>query len=181
MKRKLLVNLFGGPGTGKSTTAAHLFALCKHEGINCELIREYIKDWVWEGRDLHELDQFYIAIKQCRKEYTTALGVDLMITDSPALLGVYYSDPKNRDAVKQIVTRKDQYLCRHGYEIYNIFLNRVKPFNPAGRFQNEEESKNIDTELRQFLYDTQVLFKEIDGDDRAADQLLEDVMFLREV
>jgi len=34
----LVVNLYGGPGTGKSTTAAATFAELKMAGINCELV-----------------------------------------------------------------------------------------------------------------------------------------------
>ena len=48
MKRTKIVNLYGGPGTGKSTTAAALFAEMKIRGVNCEYIQEYAKDKAWE-------------------------------------------------------------------------------------------------------------------------------------
>lgn len=47
MKTKV-INLYGGPGTGKSTTAGALFAEMKFRGINCEYVQEYAKDKAWE-------------------------------------------------------------------------------------------------------------------------------------
>lgn len=43
MKQKV-INLYGGPGTGKSTTAAMLFAKMKLAGFNCEYVPEFAKD-----------------------------------------------------------------------------------------------------------------------------------------
>ena len=45
----LVVNFFAGPGAGKSSMAAGLFAELKFRGVNCELATEYAKDKVWEG------------------------------------------------------------------------------------------------------------------------------------
>lgn len=40
----LVVNLFGGPGSGKSTGAAYVFARLKMLGYNAELVTEFAKD-----------------------------------------------------------------------------------------------------------------------------------------
>lgn len=48
MKTPIVINLFGGPGSGKSTGAAYIFSQLKMKGINCELITEYAKDKTWE-------------------------------------------------------------------------------------------------------------------------------------
>jgi len=47
-KETLIVNLFGGPGTGKSTLCADLFAKLKWRHTNCEMALEFAKDKVWE-------------------------------------------------------------------------------------------------------------------------------------
>ena len=44
----LVINLCGGPGTGKSTLSANLFAKLKMAGVDVELAPEYVKDLVWE-------------------------------------------------------------------------------------------------------------------------------------
>jgi hypothetical protein len=59
----VVVNLYGGPGTGKSRTAALLFATMKQRGVNCELATEYAKDVVWEGRESLLSDQIYLFAK----------------------------------------------------------------------------------------------------------------------
>ena len=43
MKNTLLVNLYAGPGAGKSTGAAYIFAKLKMAGIDCEYVSEYAK------------------------------------------------------------------------------------------------------------------------------------------
>ena len=45
-----VINLFGGPGCGKSTTAADLFARMKLRGLSVELVTEYAKDVVWDEK-----------------------------------------------------------------------------------------------------------------------------------
>ena len=47
-KQALVVNLIGGPCSGKSTIAAELFARLKKMGIRCELVTEYIKERIYE-------------------------------------------------------------------------------------------------------------------------------------
>jgi len=42
------INLWAGPGTGKSTMAASIFAELKWNKIDCELVSEYAKQIVWE-------------------------------------------------------------------------------------------------------------------------------------
>jgi hypothetical protein len=39
----VVVNLFGGPGTGKSTTASGVFYHLKRDNRNVELVQEYAK------------------------------------------------------------------------------------------------------------------------------------------
>ena len=61
-----VINLFGGPSTGKSTLAALLFGTLKSKyDLNCEYVNEYAKDLVYEKRNQILLkDQLYIFAKQ---------------------------------------------------------------------------------------------------------------------
>ena len=43
-----VINLFAGPGTGKSTTAAGLFYKMKSKGYMVELVTEFAKDLVYQ-------------------------------------------------------------------------------------------------------------------------------------
>lgn len=140
-----IINLYGGPGTGKSTTAAHTFALLKHQGINCELVTEYAKDKVWED-SLEVLgNQIYVFGKQYHRIYRLLDKVDYIITDSPLLLSIHYAKAHG-PLFKGLV-----------YEVYNsmknidIFLERQKKYQAIGRLQTEEEAKVIDKEIRNIL------------------------------
>jgi hypothetical protein len=137
-----VINLYGGPGTGKSTTAAGLFFEMKNQGINCELAREYAKDVVWEGRNHLLENQIYIFAKQLKRLLDLDEQVDYAVTDSPLILSLVYRKAarwKEGQAFDQLVIEEF-----NRFDNVNIFLQRVKPFEQAGRVQTIEEAKALD-------------------------------------
>ena len=50
--------VFGGPGCGKSTLMARIFAELKTRGYDCEMVTEFAKDLVWEKRDETFKDEY---------------------------------------------------------------------------------------------------------------------------
>ena len=60
MKETLVINLIGGPCSGKSTIAAELFARLKKMGVHCELVSEYIKDRIYEENQTMPKNQIAI-------------------------------------------------------------------------------------------------------------------------
>ena len=95
MKHTIVVNLIGSPGSGKSTTAAGLFYNLKKLGINCEMALEYAKDKVYEESFKTMDDQLYIFGKQYHRMWRLKNLVDVIITDSPLLLSIYYNKTKS--------------------------------------------------------------------------------------
>jgi len=151
--RQRVINLFAGPGTGKSTGAAYIFAKLKMLGINCELVQEYAKERVWQN-DLEVFqNQLYVIAKQSMRMSRLKNKVDVIITDSPIIMGAVYckNTPYYHDFYKVLQT------IDRGYESYNYFLNRVKPYNPAGRFQDEEGAKKIDKEIFDLLHENHMV------------------------
>lgn len=148
--RTLNVNLYSGPGTGKSTCAALLFGKLKLYGITAELVTEYAKDLVWEERH-HTLGfQPYVSGKQLWRMTRLQGKVDVVITDSPFILGILYQ--KGRNPVFE------EYLLSEfaKYRNLNILLDRnlaVHPYNPRGRNQTEAEAIVLDEEIRALLRD----------------------------
>ena len=56
-----IINIYGGPGVGKSTGAAMIFAKMKMLGINCELVTEYAKTLTYEKRfEILQENQLYV-------------------------------------------------------------------------------------------------------------------------
>ena len=169
MKTKI-INLYGGPGSGKSTGAAYIFSQLKMNNINCEYIQEYAKDRVWQN-DLEVFNnQLYVVAKQSLRMSRLKGKVDVIITDSPLLLGIYYC--------KDVPYAKDFHnVLFHIYEEYenhNYFVNRVKPYNPKGRFQDEDGAKNIDTILKNILNFNFIKFKEFNGDQIGYNNIIAD-------
>jgi len=155
-KDTLLVNFYAGPGTGKSSTMAGVFSELKWMGINCEMAPEFAKEKVWEG-SLNILDnQIYVFGKQLHTIHRLLGKVDVIITDSPLLLSIIYG--KN-----ECPEFKDLVLAVHnGLNNWNIFLNRIKKFNPSGRLQNEKESIEIDNRILKLLGDNKIKFDRYD-------------------
>lgn len=162
-----IINLFAGPGSGKSTTAAGLFFLMKTKGYRVELVTEYAKDMTYEKRFNILADQLYILAKQNRKITRLINQVDFIITDSPILLGLIYDEEKNKLFIDLV------WKLFNEYDNYNYFINRVKKYAQYGRNQVESEAREIDFKIRDLI--AYLPFKEIDGDDIAPSSILEDI------
>ena len=50
------------------------------------------------------------------------------------------------------------------YDNINFFINRTKPYNPAGRNQTAEESDDISLRIKEFYNKLDIPYTEIDGD-----------------
>lgn len=154
-----ILNLFAGPGAGKSTIAAGLFYLCKNAGMNVELVTEYAKDLTWEKRFDMMTDQLYILAKQNRKLARLRDQVDLVITDSPILLSYHYVTPEFLpENFKNLVIE-----LWNSYDNYNIFINRAKAYNPIGRYQTEAQAMDIDHRIWDMLVELKIKYHTIRG------------------
>lgn len=145
--KTVVINLVGAPGAGKSTGAAYIFALLKMQGIDAELVTEFVKDKLWEGNKAVFENQAYIFGKQSFRLSRCADKVDVIVTDSPLPLSIQYNPNSNlRDNFNKYVM--DVF---NSYENRNYYLMRVKEYNPNGRFQTEEESNEIGSEIKNLL------------------------------
>lgn len=148
----LIVNLFSGPGAGKSTMAAHVFAELKWAGVNCELATEYAKEKVWEGSFNVLNNQRLVYGKQYHMIWRPSQHVDAVITDSPILLSAIYSLPE--DILLRSLIVEDFKKFRN----LNFFLKRYKKYVQTGRMQDEEQAKEKDNEIKQLLLDNGIDF-----------------------
>ena len=184
-KEHLIINLFGGPGTGKSTTAAELFALIKKNKkeieekrgkFSVELIREFAKDLVYEQSLFQLKNQLYVSAMQQKKlvdliSYFETINSDsIIITDSPLILGINYYDGDNIFLDGLLI---HEFLQPNGFKInnLNIFLNRVKEYDPSGRLQTEEEAKKIDREIINLLDNRDIDYQILTADKDVAQNI----------
>lgn len=152
-----IINLYGGPGTGKSTTAALLYGEMKQKGINCELVTEYAKDVVWWEAEAKLKNQIYVFAKQHSRIFRLLDKVDYIITDSPLLLSCFYGRHESEEfhnLIKHEVNSHDN---------IHIFLNRCKKYNPIGRMQTEDEARYIDIQIISMLQGNDIDFSIFDA------------------
>lgn len=168
-----IVNLFGGPGAGKSTTAAGLFYEMKKRRIEVELVTEYAKDMVWEGRHNILDDQIYIFAKQQRRiARLRDHRVDWVITDSPIALGLVYL----REGVLSSNFPGLVMEVFNSFDNYNFLLQRNFEYNPVGRNQKDvEEAQVYDRKVTALLNTFNVPFQSILGGERAVDRILAEI------
>ena len=159
-----VINLFGGPGSGKSTTAAGLFYFMKLRHISVELVTEYAKDLVWSNRLEDMLDQQeYIFAKQNHRIHRLRGKVDYAIVDSPLLLS--YAYPKANEEQKGVEKWPaiDAFLefvvkVYSTYTNENFYLMRPDSYQEGGREHDIEQAKRIDDIVSQTLTDLKVPF-----------------------
>jgi ribA/ribD-fused uncharacterized protein len=168
----LLVNIFGPPGAGKSTGAAYIFSKLKMAGINAELVTEFAKDKVWEESKEVFRNQAYIFGKQFFRISRCENKVDVIVTDSPLFLSVFYNtDERLGESFNNMVLD----VC-DSYDSLNYLLLRNKPYNPKGRFQTEEESDKLGIELKEKLSEYGIGYKALYGDENGYDKIVSDVL-----
>lgn len=179
-----MINLYGGPGTGKSTTAAMVFGELKLRGVNCEYVQEFAKDKAWEFgstfmRGLNPdiemptpkvfLAQDYIFAQQHFRIQRCEGELDLIVTDSPLMLGLAYMPRDYKLPSMRKVIMEAYYL----YDNVDILLKRVKPYNPSGRMQTEKEAMLKDIEIKLILDAHGIPYHEVDAGVTAAKKIVD--------
>ena len=141
-----IINLWAGPGAGKSTTAAEVFAKMKAAGLSVELVREYVKNWAWRGEKIGEWDDVYLVAKQLRAESALYGKVDYIITDSPLQLPVVYERKYNpgRQTIWNLCMDLRARQLASGLKVVDVRLLRSKPYVNAGRYETEGQARSID-------------------------------------
>lgn len=166
----LVVNLLAGPGSGKSTTAAGIFYHLKQQDVNAELVTEYAKDIVWQGSTNLLANQVHILGEQYLRLWRLRDQVDVIITDCPLFLCLYYGS-KQYDSFKNLA-----WELFNEFDNLNYFINREKKYNPKGRVQNEEKARKIDNDVWALLLEYKVPFDSVLGNKDAAEFLANNVV-----
>jgi hypothetical protein len=148
------INLWGGPGCGKSTTSAELFSdikkymINREDRISIELVREFAKEYAWTEASISGFDQLIISTEQLRREYQLLRDnrVDMIVTDSPIHLGYVYANLYNAHAKEAIL--KSSLEFEREFPSINIYITRGdRPYDCRGRYQDENGAREIDEEI----------------------------------
>ena len=137
-----IIEFFGGPGSGKTTTATHAFSAFKQMGIECEFVREYAQEAIYCGQKHHLDSQFIVAANQYRKYKEQELaGTKLVFSDTSMLLSKVYGDITHpgRQYLNALID-----ILQDEFEIVKVFIKRVKEYKTQGRLQTEQEARELD-------------------------------------
>lgn len=149
------INLFAGPGAGKSTIAAGVFSLLKQRGLDIELVPEFAKELVWEGSPALE-NQSYVTARQFYVIKRLDNKCKWVITDSPAFLGAAYcTSAYPRSYIDTLYWWHTQTQT----EGLNFFLERGADFDPKGRVHGKHESQMIDGRIVSLMEEYNIDFK----------------------
>lgn len=175
-----IINMYGGPGAGKSTSAAYLYYLLKAAGENVEMVREYVKNWAWEGRKISAYDQIYFLGKQVRHESMLFGKVKFIVTDAPVFMSVYYASafctPVLAEGVKRTVQAFYQQTLEDGHKQYHVLLQRDHAYASEGRYQTETEAKQIDVKLEEMFTDLKLPLIKVSSNEDALKELFKTIM-----
>lgn len=149
------INLYAGPGAGKSVTAAGLYYSLGKAGYNVELVREFIKEeMVYNDRFPRGFDQQWIFGSQIHREEKALRNNQVIVTDCPLYLSVVYT-------LKYLAPGADEMLVQaqrfdKEYPSLNIFLDRtgIEYKDDGSRYQDYAEALEIDNLVKEVLQDT---------------------------
>lgn len=158
-----VINMLGGSGIGKSTTAAGLYYHMKLSHKNVELVREYVKLLAWQGIKPGQYDQVNIFGEQCKLEHSLYGKVDYIITDSPIILAPVYEHFYHGDSIiEEAAIKFLQKSKLDGIKQMNLLLSRSNTYDTNGRFQTLQEAMVVDNMVKDFLNKYNMDYIEVD-------------------
>jgi hypothetical protein len=158
----LIVNLFAGPGAGKSTTAAGVFAELKMRNHRVELVTEVAKDFTYAESWKELNDPLLVFALQRHRLRRVADSVEIAITDSPILLPLVYG-AEGVEGLPRVI--HEAFKAQRNF---NVVLARVKPYQEYGRTQTKREAIKKDDQIRTLLATNLIpIDMRLDGDRNA--------------
>lgn len=155
INKTLIVNMIAGPGVGKSTMTAAVFAELKMLGIKAEMVTEYAKGMTWQKSTRVLENQIYVFGKQHHYLTRPKDQVDVIVTDSPLLMSTIY-DRENNEHLQKLILFEHEKMNN-----LNFFLVRSHEYQRVGRSQSEEEARLIDDKILNVLKENKIQYVEI--------------------
>jgi len=157
--KQVVINLIGGPGIGKTILASDIFSRLKRNGITCSIASEYVKD-VLMRKAMKEFEcQLKLFSEQHFILFSLTNEVDVIITDAPLLLFPSYDKTKCPHLKALVLKEYNQY----DNLLYFIERDLNVPYETVGRYQDLDGAKQVDDELKQFLFENDMSYETITG------------------
>jgi adenylate kinase family enzyme len=175
-----IINLFCGPGGGKSSIAAGLTYKLKKKHISCDNPYEFPKLLAWDNNGEAVKDQLYVLANQHRGITKSWGKVDYIILDSPIFLSLIYKnyyDGNDSYPQKLYGNSFDSMVLDifNQYDNINILLERNNDgeHNEKERYQTLDMSKNLDLVIEEKLNYYNIPYHKIKVGDNTLNDILE--------
>jgi|TARA_B110000902_G_scaffold247703_1_gene304063 hypothetical protein len=172
-----IINLYGAPGCGKSSTAAGITYKLKKNHINCDQPYEFPKLLAWDDNQSAIQDQLYVLANQHRGIVKSYGKVDYIVLDSPILLSLtyrnYYQGTNYPSSLYGESFDKMVLDIHNQYDNINILLKRTDGnHNDKERYHNLEQSKELDDVIQKSLDDNNIPYIMVVVDDNTVDKII---------
>jgi hypothetical protein len=169
----LIVNLFAGPGAGKSTIAADVYALLKKMGVRAEYVPEWAKEQLWAGIPF-PLDSISVWGAQRHRIERVRHQVDVVVTDGPCLLAPVFARLEGTVAVELYPPWLETARRYHAsLNTLDVFVERRKEYDGRGRHVDEATALHIDGQVHELLRQLDIKHWHVQGNDAAGARVLE--------
>lgn len=142
----ILINLFGGPGAGKTTLAHGIVYEFRMHGIEADIATEYPKELIYDRINPASINQYTILAEQFKKIERVLRACTVVVCECPLLLCAEYDMGKRH--IFQMVKDYETYLKdTYKTSTYNYFVDRIVPYTTTNRVHTEKQAIDIDRRL----------------------------------
>ncbi len=147
-----VINIIGGPGCDKSLYSAAIILYLNLHHKTVETIPDYAKSLVWQQNFEVLKNQYFIAQRQYEMLNLLDGQVQFLITECSLPQVLFYNETY-ADNICDIGKTRTQILDWYKqHNNVNILVERgEKKYVHTGRFQDEEQAKDIDRGLRALM------------------------------
>jgi hypothetical protein len=147
-----VVNVIGGPGCDKSLITAAIIVFLKLREKTIEVIPDFAKSLVWQQNFEVLKNQYFIAQRQFEMLSLLDGQVQFLVTECSLPQVLYYNENYLDNICDIEKTRKQILEWYNQCNNINIFVDRGdRKYIRTGRFQDEEQARNVDRGMRELL------------------------------
>jgi hypothetical protein len=156
-----VINMFGGPGSGKTSGAIGTTWEMIKAGLRVEFFHEYAKIPAYEQNKAQFEDQLLLTAQQNRPLWLIKNKVDFVVSDSPLIQSIQYKpDDYFPEFYNDFIFELWDY-----YDNVNFFVKRCKQYVTEGRNESLSESERIDVDVMEMLTKRNIPFHTVWGDE----------------
>lgn len=170
----LVVNIYSGPSSGKSTLASDVYVKLNRLGLRAEVppevakIRSQRKDFGFLADQIAVFGETQHQINMAARS-----GADVAVLDSPVLLSLVYAPKPYLQSFPSLVREVyDQYQSLD----YFLVRDPNRQFSGVGRVHNEPESKRKDVEIIEMLHKQHIDFEYLNPSDDSTNNIVQSVL-----